>query len=90
MDKLLDRLEMEVSDTTSKDCVKQFFGATMAETKTRPTGGSFVERVLTPETTYSLRVPVDGVGSLEAAMAKAFEAETREVDDDDEVGCFFD
>jgi len=85
MDKLLDRLETELSDTTSKDCVKQVFGATTAEIKTRQKDGLTVNRVPQEYTTFSLEVKVDGVGSLEEAMAKTFEAEIREVDDDDEV-----
>ena len=35
MDKLLDRLELELSDTKAKDVVKASFGATTAEIKVR-------------------------------------------------------
>lgn len=38
MDKLLDRLELELSDTTALDVVKKTFGATTAEIKVKRSG----------------------------------------------------
>jgi hypothetical protein len=62
----------------------------LAVIKTRLKEGSFVNRVLISDNTYSLQLPVEGVGSLEEAIEKMFEAGIREVDDNDEVGCLID
>ena len=87
MDKLLDRLELELSDGEGrhKDVIKRSFGATTAETKVRQRDKKEVDRNAQATTTYTLQLQVEGIGSLEEAMAKNFEAQVRHVDDEDDV-----
>lgn len=85
MDKLLDRLEIELGDNVAKDLVKDHFGATTAETKVRQHDGKLVNRNTTTMTTYTLQLQVEGVSSLEEAIETNLAPNIREVDDDDEV-----
>jgi ubiquitin C-terminal hydrolase len=82
MDKFLDRMEMELSETASRDLIKDTFGAVIATDKTRQMDGLHVSRSLEKTTTHTLSLQVEGVGSIDEAAAKYFEPAVREVDDD--------
>ena len=74
MDKLLDRLEMELSDTPAKDLVKESFGATTANIKVRQHDGKMSSRSEEVTTTYTMSLQVEGLGSIFEAMDNFFEA----------------
>jgi uncharacterized UBP type Zn finger protein len=75
----------DASDSAAKDLVKRSFGAVTAETKVRQRDKLEKGRKIQATTTYTLQLQVEGIGSLEEAMAKNFEAQVREVDDEDEI-----
>jgi len=86
MDKLLEELELELSNSVHKDLVNRTFGATTVETKVRQKDGKEANRSETKTSTFYMGLQVEGMGSLDEAMGHFFEPAIREVDDEEEVG----